>query len=99
MKGKDNIKKESLEKIKILFSEAAEQFPKNPSLSDRYVQLARKIAMKHKIKFPRELKRRFCKHCYAYLVPGKNCRVRIQKHRVIYFCEKCKNFMRFVLKR
>jgi len=99
MKNKESIKQEALEKIYELFREAGLIFDRDPKLSDKYVSLARKIAMKYTISIPKELKRRFCKHCYSYLVPGKNCRVRIQKHRVIYSCEKCKNFMRFVLKK
>jgi len=92
-------RKEALEKIRTLFSEARIQFPKNSSLANRYVKLAREISMKFKVKIPRELKRKFCKHCYHYLVPGKNCRVRIYKSRVIYYCFDCKKFMRFVLKK
>lgn len=99
MKDKKITKKEALEKIKVLFKEAKLQFSKNPSLSNRYVKLARKIAMKYNIRMPREFKRKFCKHCYTYLVPSKNCRVRIHKSRVIYYCNKCKKFMRFVLKK
>ena len=89
-------KKEVLQVIKNLFEEAKLQFNKNPELSNRYVKLARKNAMKVNLKFPRELKRRFCKHCYSYLVPGKNSRVRIHKSRVIYYCFNCKKYMRFL---
>lgn len=92
-------KKIALEKIKTLFFEAEKQFPKDSNLSNRYVKLARKIAMKFNIPMPREFKRKFCKHCYVYLVPNKNCRVRIHKSRVIYSCDNCKKFMRFVLKK
>jgi|SRR3989344_1444091 len=99
MKKKYSVKDEALEKIRILFNEAREQFNKNPSLSDRYIYLARKIAMRFNIRMPRELKRRFCKHCYSYLVPNKNCRVRIHKSRVVYYCFNCKKFMRFMLKK
>jgi len=99
MKNKKSDKKEALEKIKTLFYEAEKQFSKNPSLSNRYVKLARKIAMKFNVTMPREFKRKFCKHCYSYLVPNKNCRVRIHKSRVIYSCNNCKKFMRFVLKK
>ena len=85
--------------IKTLFNEARIQFNKNPSLSNRYITLARKIAMKFNLRIPRELKRRYCKHCYSYLVPNKNCRVRVHKSRVIYYCLNCKKFMRFVIKK
>ncbi len=99
MKDKKSQKKEALEKIKTLFTEAKTQFSKNPGLSNKYVKMARKIAMKFNITMPRNLKRKFCKHCYSYLVPSKNCRVRIHKSRVVYHCDNCKKFMRFVLKK
>ena len=98
-KTKTELKKIALEKIKTLFQEARIQFNKNPSLSDKYIKLARKIAMKVNLSIPKEYKRRFCKHCYSYLVPSKTCRVRVHKSRVIYYCLKCKKFMRFVIKR
>ncbi len=60
-----------------------------------YVRKARNLSMKYKLKIPRELKRRFCKHCYSYLVPGKNLRIRLQGKKVVYYCLSCKNFMRF----
>jgi ribonuclease P protein subunit RPR2 len=78
-----------------LFSEAEVQFHKSPKLSDRYVALARKIAMKFKVRIPSSLQKRFCKHCYCFLVPGKNCQVRLYNRQVIYRCGSCKRYMRF----
>lgn len=83
------------ERVKILFDNAEEMFKKNPQLSDRYVTLARKIAMKANMRMPRELKRRFCKHCNGYLKPGVNCRVRTKESKVVYYCLNCKKFMRY----
>ncbi len=90
----DKFKKIADERIIILFEQAKEMYNFDSKLSDRYVFLARKIAMKLKTKIPSELKRRFCKSCYSYLVPGKNCRVRTNKRRVIYYCLICKNYNR-----
>ena len=87
------------ERIQILFKEARDVFKKKPRLADRYVYLARKIAMKYKVRIPPELKRKFCKYCHTYLVPSVNCRVRVQRGKVVYYCMKCKKFMRFVLKK
>ncbi|MCX8147389.1 MAG: ribonuclease P [Candidatus Woesearchaeota archaeon] len=87
------------ERIEELFKQADAVFNKDPSLANRYVYLARKISMKYKVKIPSTLKRKFCKHCYSYLRPGKNCRARIAKHRVVYYCLNCKRFMRFVIKK
>ena len=89
-----NPKKLALERIEILFKEAESNLKKHPERSHKYVKLARKIAMKFNLRIPSQLKRKFCKHCYSYLVPGKNCRVRTNKRRVIYYCLICKNYNR-----
>ncbi|HLD15214.1 MAG TPA: ribonuclease P [Candidatus Nanoarchaeia archaeon] len=88
-------KKIAVERIKILF----EQAEKNREKSKRYVTLARKISTKNKVKIPANLKKRFCKNCNAYLIPGKNCRVRNHKGRMIYQCQECKTYKRFVIKK
>jgi ribonuclease P protein subunit RPR2 len=67
-------------------------------LADRYVFLARKISMRYLVPVPREFKRRFCKHCYCYLLPDVTCRVRIHRNRIIVYCHGCKKFMRMPLK-
>ncbi|MBI2650327.1 ribonuclease P [Candidatus Woesearchaeota archaeon] len=85
-------------RIEFLFKLAKEHFKEDSRLSDKYVKQARRIAMKYKIKLPFFLKKRFCKHCHKYLAPGVNCRVRIHKHRVIYYCFGCKHYMRHPVK-
>ncbi len=87
------------QRIKILFSQAQEVFSVNKSLANRYVTLARKLAMKVKIRIPKELKRRFCKHCYKYLMPGVNSRVRSRGGKVIISCFECRKFMRIPIKK
>lgn len=82
------------ERIKFLFQQAKEVFKEDSRLSDKCVKTARRIAMKYKIRLPSAFKKRFCKHCHKYLVPGVNCRVRIHKHRLIYYCLSCRHYMR-----
>jgi len=89
----------ALERIEVLFKEADKAFKHNPELSNRYVQLARRIAMKYKVRIRPVLKRRFCKHCYNYLKPGVNCRVRLGEKQVVYYCFGCGRFMRFPYKK
>ena len=84
-------------RIKQLFEEADKAFSENKNLSNRYIKLARKIAMKFNLRMPRGYKRKFCKHCYSYLKPGKNLRVRTKNNNVVYYCLECKKFMRFPL--
>jgi ribonuclease P protein subunit RPR2 len=90
-----NQKQIVLSRIKKLFEEAENIFGEYKKLSNRYVYLARRLSMKHKVKIPLELKRRFCKNCYSYLKPGVNCRVRLRNKMVVYYCLECKHYMRF----
>ncbi len=87
-----------LERIQTLFEQAQENFSLDPKLSDRYVQLARKLAMRYKVKIPSKYKRQYCKHCYSYLMPDKTCRIRTHNGHLVYYCLKCKKFNRFTYK-
>ena len=63
-------------------------------LADRYVTLARKLSMRYLVPMPREYKRRFCKNCYAYLLPGKTARVRIRDGKIVTYCVRCHHISR-----
>lgn len=89
------------ERIAILFKKAEEEFHKNPSLSHRWIQMASKIATRYNIRMPKEFKRRFCKKCFSFLVPGENSRVRTnpKQQAIIVKCLECGNIMRFPYRR
>ena len=97
-KKKETNKEIARERVLILFSKAEEAYKDSQGLANRYVKLARKIQMKYKIRMPSELKRKFCKHCLIFAVPSRNCRVRLQKGHIVYYCLECKKFTRFVHK-
>lgn len=83
------------ERFEVLFTLAEKEALKhNMDRADRYVELARKIGMRYNVPIPAKYKRRFCKHCYSYLLPGVNARVRTGKSKIIIFCENCKKYMR-----
>ncbi len=90
-------KEEIKEKIKNLFNLANKSFSKNKSLANRYVTLARKAAMKYRIRLPSKLKRQYCHHCYKYQMPGKNCTVRTTGKTITYTCKECKHHTRLKL--
>jgi len=92
-------KKVALEKIDELFKEAKSIFKKDLEKANKFVSKARQIAMKNKVRIPSTLQRQFCKHCYSYLMPGVNCRVRNQNKKMVYYCFNCKRFMRFPIKK
>jgi len=88
-------KKLVLEQIEELFRQARLMFKEDKELANKYIKTARRLSMKFKVRIPKELKRRFCKHCYRYLVPGANLRVRTKNGKVVYYCLECKRFTRF----
>ena len=66
-------------------------------LANRYVEIARKISMRYLVPIPKEHKIRFCKHCYSYLLPNINSRVRINDGKIVIYCNNCKKYTRIPL--
>jgi len=89
----------ALERINILYAEAKSIFGDDPNLSNRYAQLARKIAMKYKVSMPSRFKKTFCKRCRSYLMPGKNLRIRAQRGHMVYHCLNCRHIQRLRYKK
>jgi ribonuclease P protein subunit RPR2 len=87
----------ALERINELFVCASHLKPDDKKLADRYVYLARRIAMKFKVRIPQELKKRYCPYCYAYRFFTQNSRVRTKNNKLIISCSDCKNYYRFPL--
>ncbi|AEA46477.1 ribonuclease P protein component 4 [Archaeoglobus veneficus] len=80
-------KKIALRRIKILLDKAHEVKFEDYELARRYVELARRIAMKYRLRIPRE-ERLFCKKC-LYPYRYDRIRVRVAKSRVIITCLNC----------
>lgn len=83
------------DRIEYLFKKAEEVARKELPLANRYIILARHLSMRFNVPIPDRLKRRFCKHCYTYLVPGLNMRARTKNSKVVYSCLTCQKYMRF----
>ncbi len=92
--GQVNIAKE---RIKLLFSEAKKNAAKHPARANRYIFLARKLAMRYNLRMSSEQRREYCHKCYHYLLPGKNCTVRTNSKTkcVEYLCADCKHINRY----
>lgn len=89
------------QRIQVLFQQAARVNKANPTLAQRYVTTARKIAMSARMRLPTSYKREICKNCNALLVPGWNCRVRVKPRRethVVVTCLSCGGQTRFPVK-
>jgi len=87
------------ERIDILLRQAEEALPRNPKLSKRYVELARRISTRTKVRIPRNRKHYLCKNCGQPLVLGKNARVRVRPNsRIIITCLSCGALWRYPYK-
>lgn len=85
----------ALERMVLLFGLAEkEALQGHGPRARRYVDLARKIGMRYNVRVPPAYKRRFCKECLAYLVPGVNARVRVGRGRVVITCTACGSIQR-----
>ena len=99
---KSNTKDIARGRIHVLFQQAKKVYNNNPNLSNRYIAIARRIAMAAKISIPQQYKRQICKNCKMLLVQGANCRVRIRQRRephIVITCLGCGNKTRISTKR
>lgn len=81
------------ERIRILFDEAEKAG--DEKLARRYVDLARRIGMRYNVRMPRDLKRRYCRHCRSYLRFGVNAASRVKRGVVTIKCFTCKKEMHY----
>jgi ribonuclease P protein subunit RPR2 len=86
------------QRIKRLFDLAEQAFPGRPDLARRYVEIARRISLRHRVGIPGELKKRVCKKCGAFLVTGENSRIRLDGKNVIITCLECGEIKRYPYK-
>lgn len=90
------------QRIQTLFRLAKETFHEDPALAQRYIRIARKIAMATRIRLPKDYQLQVCRNCKSFILPGVNCRVRTQQRRephVVITCLNCGKQMRIPLKK
>ncbi|MEA2089761.1 MAG: ribonuclease P protein component 4 [Thermoproteota archaeon] len=98
---KGNTKQVALQHIHVLFQLAQEVVREDPKLAQHYVDVARKVAMAKRVRLPEEYRRMVCRRCKSFILPGVNCRVRLQPRRephLVVTCFNCGKHMRIPLK-
>lgn len=91
----------ALRHINSLFKLAKQNVREEPELAQRYVQIARRVAMRTRLRMPREYRHMICRHCKSFIYPGVNCRVRAQRRRephMVVTCLECGKQTRIMLK-
>lgn len=87
------------ENIAHYFEQAKQRYATAPDLAHRYMAMARKMALRFRVRIPSDLRWRVCNKCCHYLVPAKNARVRVDKGMRIILCKDCKSISRFRYKK
>lgn len=94
-------RKIALQRICRLFELAKGMISTDEALAQRYVAIARKLSMASRTSIPLEYRRQICKRCKRFILPGVNCRVRVQQRReshVVITCGYCGEWMRYPTK-
>jgi len=81
----ESIARERIERLRELAREAT--VAGDADRARRYVRRARRIAERNRLSLPREFTRFTCDRCDAYLVPGRNARVRTRNGHVVITCD------------
>ncbi len=73
----------------------AEEAASDPEMARRYVHLARRIAMRCKVRMPGRWRRRLCRRCNSPLVAGTTCVIRLRRNRLNVTCKLCGKVYRY----
>ena len=88
------------ERIDLLIANALVEVRANEKLAYDQAMLAKKIAMRNRLKLPYNIRKLYCKKCKYFIVPGRNARVRIGRSNTKALritCMKCNHTYRKVL--
>jgi ribonuclease P protein subunit RPR2 len=96
---KQIVKEIAKERIDLLIANALE-VRENEKLAHEQAMLAKKIAMRYRLKLPYHIRQLYCKKCKYFIIPGRNARVRIGRSNtkaVRITCMKCNHTYRKIL--
>lgn len=94
--NKLQVKEIARERIELLVAAALAEG--DPDLAGKQARLAKKIAMRHRVRLPYGARQLFCKKCKSFIMPGRTSRVRIGgKKTVCITCLHCGHTYRKVM--
>jgi len=88
-------KKAALERIKILFKLAKQEYSKHPDRAHRYAKMINDLIKKVRVKPSKDIRHFICKECNHFLMPGKNLKVKSEQGFMIYKCLDCGNIKKY----
>ncbi len=84
------IGEERISKLRVLSEDALRNG--RGDLAKRYVELARSIGMKTRVKIPKDFT--YCKDCHIPMIPGVNSTVRLTGGKIVTRCQDCGSIKR-----
>ena len=82
------------ERVRILLDESENALVNGErELSNRYGTLARRVAMRYKVRMPKGVKMLYCKSCGNY-IGGSKSRVRLRRGMIVRTCGNCNEIYR-----
>jgi ribonuclease P protein subunit RPR2 len=77
------------QRIRILYNQAKQTYPKNPELSRRYTRLLQRISERTRTRLPKDVRRGICRNCDTVLIQGVNTHTRIRQRREPHVATTC----------
>lgn len=100
MRRKYVAKEIAKERISLLIDNALHEAKYDDDVANNQARLAKKIAMRMRLRLPYEIRQLYCKSCKQFILPGKNSRIRIGRSKlkaIRITCLKCGHVYRKVL--
>lgn len=95
-KSRPLVREAAKARIRSLYSEAFIRAREGDLvLARRYLELARKVGMRHTVRIPPDLKRATCRRCMTPLIPDRTSRVRLRKGMQVITCLECGHVSRY----
>ena len=103
-KAREKEKQESIAAeriVRLMALAGSEANAGNLEQANALVARARALSSRTKTRIPKELKNAFCRHCHAFLIPGRTSRTRInaKQKRVETTCLGCGGRMYYQIKK
>ncbi|HYA83022.1 MAG TPA: RNase P subunit [Candidatus Bathyarchaeia archaeon] len=80
------------DRVRILIANALNEVRGNEKIAHQQAYLAKKIAMRLRVRLDYEIRHLFCKKCKQFIIPGKDSRIRIGRTKtksIRITCLKC----------
>jgi len=80
------------ERVRILIANALKEAHVDENIASKQAYVARKIAMRLRIRLDYEIRQLFCKKCKKFIIPGRDSRIRIGRTNtksIRITCENC----------